>query len=150
MVGPSPGRSPLYDVPVPAATRYAYLALRAQKLPLGVVLGRYQGTPRGARTCALCHASPDDEFHFLFTCPALKPAQDRLWGWLSRHYPAIANAVDRADHISLFRLLMCCPTDPVCQTLLAGPSGGRAFMRRAIVGVAALWAFRQGLLVRPA
>ena len=144
VVGAAPRISPVFDVILPAASRYPFIALRHQKLKLGVVLGRWASVPRAQRTCVLCRSPDmDDEFHFLFSCPELRDVQAPMWAFLAQHYPAIAHAHAAGDHVKLFRILMCCPSDPDARATLAGPAGGMRFMRRVFLFVAFLWAARE-------
>ena len=49
--------------------RSALARFRSGTAPIGVELGRYNGTPYEERYCFHCHNSIEDETHVLFDCP---------------------------------------------------------------------------------
>ncbi len=49
--------------------RSALAKFRSGTAPIGVELGRYNGTPYDERHCFYCHNSIEDETHVLFHCP---------------------------------------------------------------------------------
>ena len=42
-------------------------------------VGRFKGTPRGARVCPLCDLGEEDESHFLWQCGAFDTERVTLW-----------------------------------------------------------------------
>ena len=64
-------------------TRYQRSLLSQLKfgiLPLKIETDRYQGIPPDRRICKLCDLNtPEDEAHFLFSCPTLTPVRDSAY-----------------------------------------------------------------------
>ena len=56
-------------LPYSASLQLCKLRTSNHKLPIET--GRYTNTPRGERTCTLCHQNLGDEFHFILECDSL-------------------------------------------------------------------------------
>ena len=136
---------PHADVRIPPPVRYVFLALRHQFLPLTIVEGRRNGTPREDRICPLCRTPHvvADEVHLLFGCPILRAHQQRIWGALAARFVEFRAAFASGSWERCFRLLMCHPDDVSVRTLLADPRRASIYLWHVMDSVASLWWIRQ-------
>ena len=66
--------------------------LRAGILPLQIELGRFTNIKLADRICQLCNTqSIEDEYRFLFTCPAYENARNAFIGELDENFVALDN-----------------------------------------------------------
>ena len=104
----------LVKAPVTRMQRSLLAQFKSGILPLKIETDRYQGIKPENRLCKICNLSePEDEFHFIFRCPALSHARFSMRSGLdisniSGMHTEKLKSLLRSENISSFAIYLEC------------------------------------------
>ena len=107
----------LVTAPVTRMQRSLLAQFKSGILPLKIETDRYQGIKLENRLCKICNLSePEDEFHFIFRCPALSHARLSMRSGLDISHISLTSDMHteklksllRSENISSFAIYLEC------------------------------------------